>query len=265
MRTLSTVSATMLGMGAVFAVSAALGCDSRVHLGDLVWTATFEAGDLSEWVGDGKGGTRRENATVESAATTEVAHRGQFAGRVTATPAMGMLSISYLFRERPSPVEGYYSAWFNIPASFTVRRYLSLLHFQSSRTADGRTPYGTWDVNIYPRLGGLVAHLYNFETQLNEEQVAPIPVPIGQWVHFEMFMRKATDATGRVTVWQDGVLILDIDRVVTGETPWMQWSVGAALEDIELPVAVVYVDDAAISLSRVGVGGMGGAGGTAGL
>ena len=46
----------------------------------------------------------------------------------------------------------------------------------------------------------------------NFDQANPIPVPVAQWVHFEIFFRKATDTTGRITIWQDGVEILDLTQ-----------------------------------------------------
>jgi len=65
-------------------------------------------------------------------------------------------------------------------------------------------------------------------------------------------VRKATDATGRVAVWQDDALILDADGVITTENDWMEWDVGAASTDLTPSPGVVFVDDAAISLVRLG-------------
>ena len=239
---------------------AAGACERQVHLGDIgdgaaavLWSSTFEVGDLSEWSKDGHGGAFFDNATAGPSATSEVAHRGRFAGMATVTTMPGTTSISYLFRNQPSVPEAYYSAWFYIPTSFAVKTWLSLIHFNGSRSGDGSDLSALWDLNLYPRLdGSLVAHLYDYVAQTNLEQTVPAPVPVARWVHFEVFIRKAADATGDIAVWQDGVSILDNRNVVTAANDWLQWDVGGSSDDVTPPRAVVYVDDAAISLARLG-------------
>jgi hypothetical protein len=241
---------------------AAAACGRRVDLGaigdggaSVLWRATFEPANLSEWSGDGNGGIYLENAATPPTVTTDVVHRGQYAGMTTITPSMGMPSLDYLYRVEPSPREAYYSAWFYIPASVTVRTWLSVSHFRCSQTGDGNNLMAIWDVNLYPRLDGtLVAHLYNYVKQTNVEQTTPVPVPVGSWVHFEVLLSKATDATGRVAVWQDDALILDASGVATTQTDWVQWDAGGALDNLSPSPALVYIDDAAISLTRLGTG-----------
>ena len=243
------------------------GCGRDVHLGaisgdggdsgdgsgtDILWSATFEVGDLSEWMGDGHGGTYVANAAAAPIATTDTVHRGRYAGMATVTPT-AMMSIDYLFRNLPSPAEAYYSAWYYVPASFTVKNWLSLMHFNGSVTGDGNNLFALWDLNLYPRPdGSLVAHLYDYLTFTNLEQVVPVAVPTAAWVHFEIFLRKAATATGEIAVWQDGVEILDTRNIVTATTDWVQWEAGGASDAVTPAMAVVYFDDAAISLSRLG-------------
>jgi hypothetical protein len=246
------------------AVLLAGGCGQQVHLGDIgdgaaniLWTATFEVGDLSEWVGDGHGGEYADNAPVVPSTTTDVTHRGRYAGMVTVTPTAvttaPTTSINYLFRNQPRVPDAYYSAWFYIPATFTVRTWLSLSHFRCSGSGDGNNLSPIWDVNLYPRLdGSLIAHLYNYSTQKNVEQAFPVPVPIATWVHFEVFLRKSAKATGEVAVYQNGALILDNPNVVTAATDWVEWDAGGASDNVAPQTAVIYVDDAAISLTRLG-------------
>ena len=242
------------------AVLVAGGCGQQVHLGDIgdgaasiLWASTFEVGDLSEWSGDGHGGAFVDNAAVPPSATLTVAHHGRYAGMATVTPVPGTASINYLFRDQPSVPAAYYSAWFYIPSSFTVKSWLSLIHFNGSDSGDGKNLSAIWDLNLYPRAdGSLVAHLYDFVTQTNLEQAFPAPVAVATWVHFEVFLRKAADATGEVAVWQDGVSILDRRNVMTSATDWVQWDTGVSSDDVAPPTAVVYIDDAAISLSRLG-------------
>jgi hypothetical protein len=55
-----------------------------------------------------------------------------------------------------------------------------------------------------------------------------------------------------VAVWQDGVLILDRANVVTARTPLVVWEAGVGSDDVVPVPAAIYVDDAAISLHRLG-------------
>jgi hypothetical protein len=252
---------------------AAVGCNEKIHLGALpgvdgsatpgdgrsdgpasalLWSATFEPGDLTEWTFDGNGGISAQNVTSEPTATDEMAHGGRFSGKAEFSPRLGMDSLSYFFRQKPSPPEAYYGAWFYLPADLSVGLWVSLVHFRGSETGDGRSLSGTWDVNVYRNLAGqVVAHVYNFATAIVTEQpFPPVPFPLGRWVHLEVLLRKATNSDGALRVWQDGRLIVQIDGVPTVTNDWTEWDVGGGADDT---AGAVYVDDATISLERVGV------------
>jgi hypothetical protein len=237
-------------------------CGRQVFLGNIgdggdavLWRATFEPGDLSEWVGDGEGGTYVMNGTAP-VATRDLAHKGQYAGVSTVTPTVGTPSLDYLFRHQPSPPEAYYSAWFYISSTFVVKNWLSVSHFRGSTTGDGNNLVPLWDVNLYSRVdGSLVAQLYNYTAKTNLGEVVPAPVPVDSWVQFEVYLRKAPDATGSIAVWQNGVLILDEPAVATAPNDWIEWDTGGSSDDITPSPAAVYIDDAAISLVRLGTGG----------
>lgn len=246
------------------AVLAGAACDRRVNLGaigdggaSVLWRATFEPGDLSEWTFDGNGGTRVENAPAAPFVTTDIAHNGTHAGVLTVAPAMGMPSLSYFYREQPSPIEAYYSAWYYLPASLTAPDWFSVHHFRASATGQSNDLVAIWDVNLYtlPGGGGLAAQLFDYVTVFNLQQPNPIPVPTASWVHFEVLLRRASDPTGRIAVWQDGVLILNRSGIVTARSPWIQWEAGGASGEVIPSPAEIYVDDAAISLTRLGPSG----------
>jgi hypothetical protein len=82
-----------------------------------------------------------------------------------------------------------------------------------------------------------------------------IDVPVAQWFHVEVFLRQSSTYTGRLTVWQDGTQIYDLDQVNTkypdGDN---RWSINAYAADVHPMPFTVYVDDAVISTSRVGGG-----------
>jgi len=245
---------------------AAPACDSHVALGtigygdsgEVLWRATFEPGDLSEWTLSDNGGTYAENPPIAPVVTTDVAHGGRYAGKSTMMATMGMagmVSSSYFYRSQ-TPLEGYYSAWFYVPSTALVRTWLSLVHFLVSATGDGQNVNPIWDLNLYPRPadGTLTTHLYNYDTQVNADQLVNNTVPLDRWVHFEILLRKAADSTGRLAVWQDDVEIVDLEDIVTAKSYWLKWEVGGASNDIEPAPSSIYVDDAAISLQRLGTG-----------
>lgn len=239
---------------------AAPACARQAELGSIgdgpasvLWRGTFEPGNLSEWTADGEGGSYSQNTPVKPTATLTMAHNGHYAGLFTIAPSAGMMSTGYLFRNQPSPPQGYYSAWYYVPSATTVGVWLSLSHFSGSETGDGKNLAALWDVNLYPLAGGgLAAQLYDYAgTGFNLRQVTPVPFPLDTWVQLEIYLSKATGPTGEVTVWQDGVQILERSNIATVSTDWVQWDAGGAADASTLP-ASVYMDDAAISLVPVG-------------
>lgn len=255
------------------AALAGLGCDSHVPLGtyspanpSVLWFATFETGDLSEWTEQDAGNTYKENAAASPTVTNDLAHSGKYAGKSTMGPTAGspgMASSNYFYRTAPIPPEAYYGAWFYIPSTLTIRSWLSLVHFRSSTSGDGQNVVAVWDLNVWPvrdgslpagtlPTGALTTHFYNFLTQVNADQLVIPAVPTDQWVHFEILIRKAADATGRVVIWEDDVKIIDLEDIPTFSTDWVEWDVGGSSNDLAPASASIYVDDATISVERLG-------------
>lgn len=81
-----------------------------------------------------------------------------------------------------------------------------------------------------------------------------LAIPVGQWVHIEAYLKKRFDNTGQLTVWQDGVKIIDVQhiRTIIGEDDRLRWSVNNYTDDIAPSDPVIYVDDAVISTERMG-------------
>jgi hypothetical protein len=244
------------------AVVLASACGRHVYLGSLgdgggagiLWQATFEPGDLSEWLADGHGGVYTDGRAPDPVATQDQAHRGRYAGLAVFSPASATATFSYLYREQPIPAQAYYGAWFFIPASLQVRSFLSLLHFGYHPTASDPNTTAIWDFDLQPNTdGSLVPHLYQTGAASPVAPQPAVPVPPATWVHFELLFEKAADATGRIVAWQNGVQILDVANVVTAPTDWIQWDVGGGALDVITPTPLsIYVDDVTISSTRVG-------------
>jgi hypothetical protein len=246
----------------VVAVMLVGGCGRRVYLGNLgdgggagiLWQATFEPGDLSEWVADGGGGVYTDGRAPDPVATQDQFHRGRYGGLATFSPASATATFSYLYREQPIPAQAYYAAWFFIPSSLQVRSFLSLLHFGYHPAAGDPSTIALWDFDLQPETdGSLVPRLYQTGAANPIVPQPAVAVPPATWVHFELLFKKAADATGQIVAWQDGVQIMSVSNVVTAPTDWIQWDVGGGSLDVITPSPLsIYVDDATISSTRVG-------------
>jgi hypothetical protein len=95
--------------------------------------------------------------------------------------------------------------------------------------------------------------LYDHRTAADHPLDVPDPiVPVEQWFQLEAFYRPANDATGRLTFWLDGQQVVDIAGASTSPTSWVEWDAISVGENLTPPTATLYVDDCAISRSRVG-------------
>lgn len=237
------------------------GCGRHVYLGSvgdggspgILWQATFEPGDLSEWLADGHGGVYTDGRAPDPVATQEQFHRGRYGGVAVFSPG-SVAAFSYFYREQPIPTQAYYGAWIFIPAPLQVRSFLSLLHFGYHPAADDPSTTALWDFDLQPdTAGALVPRLYQTGAASPVAAQPAVPVSPATWVHFELLYEKAADATGRIVAWQDGVQIMDVTNVVTAPTDWIQWDVGGGSLDVITPTPLsLYVDDVTISSTRVG-------------
>ncbi len=237
-------------------------CNRHVNLGSLgdgggagiLWQATFEPGDLSEWLSDGHGGVYTDGRAPDPVATQEQFHRGRYGGLAVFSPA-AVTAFSYFYREQPIPAQAYYGAWFLIPASLEVRSFLSLLHFGYHQAADDPNTTAIWDFDLQPDTdGSLVPRLYQTGAASPVVPQPAVPVLPATWVHFELLYKKTASATGQIVAWQNGVQIMDVANVVTAPTDWIQWDVGGGSFDLAPTPVSIYVDDVTISSTRVGPG-----------
>jgi hypothetical protein len=83
----------------------------------------------------------------------------------------------------------------------------------------------------------------------------PPDVPVNTWFQLEAFYRDASDSTGRFTLWLNGQTILDWQGA-TGLTSWVAWDVVSVGEALFPEPAILYVDDCAVSRTRVGPTGL---------
>ena len=246
----------------VLAVSCLLtpGCGRDLDVGsDVLWSSRFEGGNFAEWTSDAFV-SRSESAAAPNTigVSSERAHQGTYAAKLTvsgtATNTQGIGAS--LVQNGSLPTQAYYSSWYYLPQSVTVGYYWVIMKF---RAALGNPPTQAelFDVNFTsPSAGKMSLRVYdhrNGDLPLSVPQ--PPDVPVNTWFQLEAFYRDANDSTGRFTLWLDGLQIVDLPGS-TGLTPWVAWDVVSVGEALFPEPAILYVDDCAISRTRVGTTGL---------
>lgn len=231
---------------------------------DVLWYADQETGDLSQWTLDDRGG-QKDTGTGTTRITSDRVHLGRYSLALTITNVrekQATRNFRWGISEGTSlPVEGYYSAWYFFPRVWRPKVYWNVFQWKTKVDADTNDP--TFVLNVGARRGRMYLYLYD-AVRARPAGDAKIDLPTGRWVHIEAFYRFATDNSGRVTFWQDGQQILDVQGVQTqfpsSDQNARQWSVDSYSNGLSPDDATIYVDDAAISLTRLGPGARVGSG-----
>ena len=253
----------------------------------ILWSADHEEGDLSDWTYPsfryaGGGVFNTGGSDVRADACRDVAHAGDWSARATITNALraenGNRAVRLMrWTDRPwddhgryFPNAAYYSTWVYLPFAFDPRKFppwdpgdggwWNIFQFKGPDREGTSQPL--WVVNVGRRDNDPSMYLYlhsHYNRPSSRGQRDPLPLPVGKWFHLEAFYHSATDRTGRLTLWQDGQQILDLQNVVTslggenGRDTHPIWGIGNYTDHIvgdpeEDGRATVYFDDAAVSL-----------------
>jgi hypothetical protein len=254
--------------------------------GTVLWSATHETGDKSEWYYPSTGptgnygGGEYNSGIASSTVSTTMAHGGSYALACTiSTPSTPQSGVRFFrWRESRDNREAYYSAWFYFPQSFTLTadpstgQFWNLVQFKSRSTGGRNDPLwafyadNTSGGGLEMRAGwgwggSTVAGPHSTDGVGGKNYSQSIAtIPIGQWVHFEAFLRQSKDFDGQVVFWQDGVKIFDFSGVRTSyDNPtynsWSasnEWAVNNYSDGLDPSPATIYIDDAVIATYRVG-------------
>ena len=235
------------------------GCGPRLDVGsDVLWTGLFESNTFDEWTADGGGAALafpQPPNLIEL--TTERVRHGSIAAKLTVdSPAGGARGSAVLARSGDAlPEAAYYSAWYYLPRSITVGMYWVIFKF---RQQDQSTMDELFDLDLVNLdTGEMSLQLYDFRKQavLPLDVASPV-VPVGRWFQIEAFYRNAQDDTGRLTYWLDGRPIVDIANQPMAPTPFVEWNACSIAQELTPSTAVIYVDDCAVSRTRVGPNGI---------
>jgi hypothetical protein len=258
-------------------VCLATGCSRPLELGtDVIWSTDFESGDLSAWsAAPGTGGSYLSftDAGADAGAlnpsitlSTEQHHSGDHSLKIASLasiPDPGPLPAGGggVYKEGLFPENAYYSAWYYVPRPYVTTTNWNILRFRGVVDADAGVDGGLsnlLDLNLISQGdGSMTLSLTDARHQyLTLGLPDPVPiVPIGRWFQIECFYRNTTDPTGRLTIWLDGVQIYDIVRP-TGPSAAVYFTPCSLVYEMVPTDAELYVDDVAISFSRVTPGGV---------
>jgi hypothetical protein len=248
-------------LSAVLLLAAVTAGCSQLDVGsDLLWTARFETGDFSEWIGVAGGDAQAFPMPPNTIAVSNAqARTGSYSAALTITAGSdGVQENAGLSRSGGLPTEGYYSAWYDLPHSVSVGTFWVIFKFRMRTNAnDANTDAELFDMRLATLPAGeMTLELYDHRTSADIPLDVSNPiVPVEAWFQLEAFYRAANDDTGRLTFWLNGQQVVDIAGAPTSPTSWVEWDVCSVGENLTPSMATLYVDDCAVSRSRVGPAG----------
>ena len=238
----------------------------NVSLAGIIWSADHEAGNLSEWIVEGPYGSRggsydsRDFTKPPGGVTLEQTHSGNRSMKMS-IDSWESGCRQFRHAESTSGKSFYYSAWLYFPKHYTVSSWTNIIQFKS------KTPTrndAVWVLELANRDNGKMYLMLRWKgimkgptkgegTGIQYYHQTLMDVPAEKWFHVEVYLQQSSGYTGRVTVWQDGVQIYDLDNIKTkypdGDN---RWSINAYGGGISPMPFTVYVDDAAVGTNRVG-------------
>ena len=113
-------------------------------------------------------------------------------------------------------------------------------------------------LNIGNRPDGTMSlYLYDSKARIAHGQTI-MDVPVGRWFSVEALYKSREDATGQVTIWQDGTLLWDITGVQTrypdSQQGLAEWSVNNFSNGVTPAPTTLFIDDAEIRLDDADFG-----------
>lgn len=253
MRRLPTLLTALIG--------ALTGCGDPLRLGsDLIWSADQETGNIEQWTRDGEGDALMPRTPDDEAssivASDEAAHRGLYALKLTNPTGWDQdYEGPELFHVLGEQSDAYYSAWFMLPEQYQLEPHLTLMRLRSRDVGSSERHNGEELQLRSLSSGGYVLQVFSNANAFLREPIADPPplVAAGRW--FQLEARFEPQFSGRLRVWLDGVLFYDLKGRPGAGGPEMVLSVCNVAQGAKPAPVVVFVDDVAVSSSRVSPSG----------
>lgn len=225
--------------------------------GNFYWSTGFETGNLSELEANSYGGfVNQGNGTYKL--INSPAHSGKYAAALTidtskSSPTGAHAAYMFFWKELPGDAY-YYSAWYYIPSGTVPAEWWNLWQWKSTYDGNSDNSQRIFSIGARPLNGGLGLYMVQRlpdGSKVNHNSTRNIP--LDQWFHIEGYYRQAFDTTGQVIVWQDGVEVFNITNAQTVLNDLtVDWSVNNYSNQISPSPCTIYVDDIAVSSSRIG-------------
>lgn len=246
--------------------------DDVAPSGSLLWKATMETGNLSQWILGLHPSTVAESDSGRclrptKGVTKDRAHSGVYSMKMTIDSSV--ISGCRQFR-RYEPILGrplYYSAWYYFPKKTTVLGFWNIFQFKSYiEQDDGDAERGLfWKLNVLnnPKDGAMVL-LLGWKGPVEGPRASDgmtntiypqtlKTLPVGKWVHIEVYLKQSENFDGQIVVWQDGVELYNMQNVRTKYPGGVQtWSINNYGNKLLPNPATLLIDDVVISSTRVG-------------
>lgn len=241
--------------------------------GQILWSADMETGDISQW--DHNAPWRSGPGLTDYRLASTQVHTGRNSLATSIDTRIGTAGIRwarrYIDDDTPLlPDEAYYSVWFYLPGPFSSQWWNFMQWKRSYQRPGGASSDPVASVNFEERSGSDALY-FSLNYKVGNDggyktpgwgtaASSPIDVPLRQWVHLECKYRWSIARTGEITCWQDGEQIWSLTGIKTefdyiGDAFPRQFSINAYANDVTPSPYTLYLDDAAISLNRLGLGG----------
>ncbi len=249
---------------AIYAALAALtlGCGDPLRLGDdLIWTADHETGNIEQWIRDGEGDAltpRTPGADEPSSieASTEAAHRGRYSVKLVNPTGWNQdYDGPELYHVLGKQSDAYYSAWFLLPEDYRLEPQLTLMRLRS-RQPDGGDLLNGEELQLRSlSSGGYVLQVFSNHNNFLREPIADPPPLVAAKRWFQLEARFESRSSGRLRIWLDGALVYDLTGRPGAAGSEIVLSVCNVAQSAQPAPVVLFVDDAAVSQSRVSPSG----------
>lgn len=218
---------------------------------NVIWSADTETGNLDQWTAGQYGEAVFNSGSGTVTPSTDVAHSGTTSLKLAISDASGTSQAARIFRWNDPqgnalPESAYYSAWYYFPQNYTPAEWWNVMQFKSRTSASSVDPM--WVLNVGNRANGnMYFYLWDAMHKQSHDATAALDLPVGQWVHIEIYFRRSTGSSGQITIWQDGTKLFDLDQIQTTTADNQQWSLSNYTDNITPSNPVIYADDAVIS------------------
>lgn len=216
--------------------------------GVVLWSADQETGDLSQWTASNGGGAFNTASGHVTAVRSDIARSGNYVLALEIDNDDGLAHGARLFRYSGIPKQGFYSAYLYFDRPHPDADWWNVMQFKSVDENDESQPM--WIVNVgTSALGEMRLYLWDaIDGRSHPSRTARenLTIPLGQWVHVELYLDRSTAPDGRIALWQDGVLLYDLPAETTAVSDELHWSLNNYTDTRTHGILTILADDAEI-------------------